>query len=112
MRRIRKGDNVVVIAGRDKGKRGEVTRVVDDQHLVVSGINQVKRHTRPNPMKNQPGGIVTKEAPIHVSNVAIWNPASGKADRVGFKFEEIAIGERTEKRKVRVFKSSGERIGA
>ncbi len=74
MRKIKKGDNVVVIAGRDKGKRGDVTHVVDAEHVVVAGINQVKKHTRPNPMKNEPGGIVTKDMPIHVSNVAIWNP--------------------------------------
>ena len=85
MRKIRKGDNVVVIAGRDKGKRGDVARIVDATHVVVNGINTVKRHTRPNPLKNQPGGIVAKEMPIHVSNVAIWNPVTGKADRVGFR---------------------------
>ena len=112
MRKIRKGDNVIVTTGRDKGKRGEVTRVVDAEHVVVAGVNQQKRHTRPNPMKNQPGGIVAKDAPIHVSNVAIWNPAAGKADRVGFRFEEITVGDRTEKRKVRFFKSTGDRIGA
>jgi large subunit ribosomal protein L24 len=105
MRKIKKGDNVVVIAGRDKGKRGEVARVVDAQHLVVNGINAVKRHTRPNPMKNQPGGIVSKEMPIHVSNVAIWNPVTQKADRVGFRVLEDG-------RKVRFFKSNGEQIGA
>ena len=71
MRKIKKGDNVVVIAGRDKGKRGDVTQHVDDEHVIVAGMNQVKQHTKPNPMKNQPGGIITKEMPIHVSNVAI-----------------------------------------
>ena len=76
MSKIKKGDNVVVIAGRDKGKRGDVSRIVDDSHVIVNGINTVKKHTRPNPMKNQPGGIVTKEMPIHVSNVAIWNPVT------------------------------------
>ena len=81
MRKIRKGDSVVVTTGRDKGKRGEVTRVVDAEHVVVAGVNQQKRHTRPNPMKNQPGGNVTKDAPIHVSNVAIWNPSAGKEQR-------------------------------
>ena len=85
MRKIKKGDNVVVIAGRDKGKRGDVARVVDDTHVIVNGINQVKRHTKPNPMKNQPGGIISKEVPIHVSNVAIWNPVTQKPDRIGFK---------------------------
>jgi large subunit ribosomal protein L24 len=105
MRKIRKGDNVVVIAGRDKGKRGEVSQVVDAEHVLVNGINQVKRHTRPNPLKNQPGGIVSKEMPIHVSNVAIWNPVTQKADRVGIRVMEDG-------RKVRFFKSNGEQIGA
>ena len=103
MRTIKKGDNVVVIAGRDKGKRGDVARVVDDTHVVVNGVNQVKRHTKPNPMKNQPGGIVTKEVPIHVSNVAIWNPVTQKPDRIGFKLLEDG-------RKLRFFKSNGEQI--
>ena len=103
MRKIKKGDNVVVIAGRDKGKRGDVARVVDDTHVVVNGVNQVKRHTKPNPMKNQPGGIVTKEVPIHVSNVAIWNPVTQKADRIGFKLMDDG-------RKLRFFKSNGEQI--
>ena len=105
MRKIRKGDSVVVITGRDKGKRGDVSRVVDAEHVVVNGINTVKRHTRPNPLKNQPGGIVTKEQPIHVSNVAIWNPVTQKADRVGFRTLQDG-------RKVRYFKSNGEQIGA
>jgi large subunit ribosomal protein L24 len=105
MRKLKKGDNVVVITGRDKGKRGDVARVVDALHVVVNGINTVKRHTRPNPLKNQPGGIVTKELPIHVSNVAIWNPVTQKADRVGFRTLEDG-------RKVRFFKSNGEQIGA
>ena len=105
MRKIRKGDSVVVITGRDKGKRGDVSRVVDAEHVVVNGINTVKRHTRPNPLKNQPGGIVTKEQPIHVSNVAIWNPVTQKADRVGFRTLDDG-------RKVRYFKSNGEQIGA
>ena len=103
MRKIKKGDNVVVIAGRDKGKRGDVARVVDDTHVIVNGINQVKRHTKPNPMKNQPGGIVSKEVPIHVSNVAIWNPVTQKPDRIGFKLMEDG-------RKLRFFKSNGEQI--
>ena len=103
MRKIKKGDNVVVIAGRDKGKRGDVARVVDDTHVVVNGVNQVKRHTKPNPMKNQPGGIISKEVPIHVSNVAIWNPVTQKPDRIGFKLLEDG-------RKLRFFKSNGEQI--
>ena len=105
MNRIKKGDEVVVISGRDKGKRGDVARVVDASHVVVNGINTVKRHTRPNPLKNQPGGIVSKELPIHVSNVAIWNPVTQKADRVGFRTLEDG-------RKVRFFKSNGEQLGA
>jgi len=105
MGKIRKGDNVVVIAGRDKGKRGEVTKIVDAGHVVVNGVNQVKRHTRPNPMKNQPGGIVTKEVPIDVSNVAIWNPVTQKADRVGTRMLDDG-------RKVRFFKSNGELVNA
>ena len=103
MRKIKKGDNVVVIAGRDKGKRGDVARVVDDTHVVVNGVNQVKRHTKPNPMKNQPGGIVSKEVPIHVSNVAIWNPVTQKPDRIGLKLMEDG-------RKLRFYKSNGEQI--
>ena len=103
MSKIKKGDNVVVIAGRDKGKRGDVSRIVDASHVVVSGINTVKKHTKPNPMKNQPGGIVTKEMPIDVSNVAIYNPVTKKADRIGVRKLEDG-------RKVRFFKSNGEQI--
>ena len=105
MRKIKKGDNVVVITGRDKGKRGAVTAVLDDQHVVVAGINQVKKHARPNPMKNEQGGIITKEMPIHSSNVAVWNPVTQKPDRVGFRILEDG-------RKVRFFKSNGELVGA
>jgi len=105
MDKIRKGDEVVVITGRDKGKRGTVTARVDDQHLLVDGINQVKKHTRPNPMKGSTGGIVDKTMPIHQSNVAIFNAATGKADRVGAKI--LADG-----KKVRVYKSTGEEIKA
>ena len=104
MRKIKKGDNVVVIAGRDKGKRGDVTSVLAD-HVLVAGVNQVKKHQRPNPMKGEQGGIVTKEMPIHISNVAIWNPVTKKADRIGLR--SLAAG-----RKVRFFKSNGELIGA
>jgi large subunit ribosomal protein L24 len=103
MSKIKKGDNVVVIAGRDKGKRGDVARIVDANHVVVNGINTVKKHTKPNPMKNQPGGIVTKEMPIDVSNVAIYNPVTKKADRIGVRMLEDG-------RKVRFFKSNGEQI--
>jgi large subunit ribosomal protein L24 len=105
MRKIKKGDNVIVLAGRDKGKRGDVTRVVDADHVVVAGINQVKKHQRPNPMKGEQGGIVTKDMPIHVSNVAVSNPVTKKADRVGFRTLEDG-------RKVRFFKSNGELVGA
>jgi len=104
MRKIRKGDNVVVIAGRDKGKRGQVTRITET-HVVVGGVNQVKKHARPNPMKNEPGGIVSKEMPLHVSNVAVWNPVTQKADRVGIRRLEDG-------RKVRFYKSNGELINA
>jgi large subunit ribosomal protein L24 len=103
MRKIKKGDNVVVIAGRDKGKRGDVARIVDDTHVVVNGINAMKKHAKPNPLKNQPGGIITKEMPIHVSNVAIWNPVTQKADRIGFRTLEDG-------RKLRFYKSNGEQI--
>ncbi len=105
MNKIRKGDEVIVIAGRDKGKRGRVARRSDEAHLVVDGINLVKKHTKPNPMKGTTGGIVDKTMPIHQSNVAIFNPASGKADRVGIKL--LADG-----KKVRVFKSSGAELQA
>lgn len=104
MRKIRKGDEVVVITGKDKGKRGTVLRVLDEK-LVVEGVNVAKKHQKPNPIRGVAGGIVEKTMPIAVSNVAIINPASQKADRVGFKVLEDG-------RKVRVFKSSGEVIGA
>ena len=103
MRKIKKGDNVVVIAGRDKGKRGDVAQIVDDRHVIVNGVNQVKKHAKPNPMKNQPGGIVTKEMPIDVSNVAIWNPVTQKADRIGLRLLDDG-------RKVRFFKGNGEQL--
>jgi len=103
MNKIRKGDEVIVLAGRDKGKRGTVTLRADDDHLVVEGINLVKKHAKPNPMKGVTGGIVEKAMPIHQSNVAIFNKATGKADRVGIKL--LADGKR-----VRVFKSSGDEI--
>jgi large subunit ribosomal protein L24 len=105
MRKIRKGDEVMVIAGKDKGKRGTVLRVVSDDLLVVEGANRVKKHQKPNPMKGTTGGIVDKEMPIHVSNVAIFNPATQKADRVGFKLMDDG-------RKVRVYKSNGEMLDA
>ena len=105
MRKIRKGDDVVVLTGKDKGRRGTVLRVVDDARLVVEGVNKVKKHQKPNPMAGAAGGIVEKEMPIQVSNVALFNPATQKADRVGFKMLEDG-------RKVRVFKSNGEAVDA
>jgi large subunit ribosomal protein L24 len=104
MERIRKGDEVVVIAGRDKGKRGTVLARIDDRHLTVEGVNVVKKHVRPNPMKGVAGGIVDKTLPIDISNVMLWNPVSSKGDRVGFKL--------VDGKKVRVFKSSGATVGA
>ena len=103
MNKIRKGDEVIVIAGRDKGKRGTITLRTDDSHVLIEGLNTVKKHTKPNPLKGTTGGIVPKSMPMHQSNVAIFNAASGKADRVGIKL--MADG-----KKVRVFKSSGDEI--
>ena len=105
MNRIKKGDEVVVISGRDKGKRGTVLRRVDAAHVVVEGVNRVKKHQRPNPMKNLAGGIVDKDMPIHVSNIALYNAATQKADRIGFK----VLGDG---RKVRVFRSNDEQVDA
>lgn len=104
MNRIRKGDQVVVITGKDKGKQGEITRVAGDR-VIVANVNVVKRHTKANPQAGQAGGIVEREAPIHISNVMLFNPATGKGDRVGFKVLEDG-------RKVRVFRSSGEAVDA
>ncbi len=101
MRKIKKGDQVVVLAGRDKGKRGSVLRVLDDDRVVVENLNMVKRHTKPNPQRGEAGGILDKEMPMHLSNVALYNADTGKADRVGFKTLEDG-------RKVRFFKSNGE----
>ncbi len=103
MNKIRKGDDVIVLTGRDKGKRGKVSLRKDDSHVMVDGINMVKKHTKPNSMKGTTGGIVEKSMPIHQSNIAIFNAATGKADRVGIKL--LADGKR-----VRVYKSSGEEI--
>ena len=102
MNKIRKGDQVIVLAGRDKGKRGTVSARASERHVVVDGINLVKKHAKPNPLKGTTGGIVEKAMPIDQSNVAIFNAATGKADRVGIK---VVDGKR-----VRVFKSSGEEI--
>ncbi len=105
MKKIRKGDEVVVLSGRDKGKRGTVLRRVDAQHVVVEGVNRVKKHQRPNPMKGEQGGIIDKDLPIHVSNIALFNPGTQKADRAGVKTLEDG-------RKVRVFKDNGEQVEA
>jgi large subunit ribosomal protein L24 len=101
MRKIKKGDDVVVLTGKDRGKRGTVLRVVDDERLLIENVNLVKKHQKGNPQRGEPGGIVDKEMPLHVSNVGLYNPQAGKADRVGFKTLEDG-------RKVRVFKSDGE----
>lgn len=103
MAKLKRDDEVVVIAGKDKGKRGTVRRVLDSDRVIVSGVNMIKKHTKPNPQAGVAGGIVEKEAPIQVSNVAIFNSDTGKADRVGFKVEGDD--------KVRIFKSSGEAVG-
>jgi large subunit ribosomal protein L24 len=105
MQRIRKGDEVVVLAGRDKGKRGTVLRRVDAEHVVVEGVNRVKKNQRPNPMKGLTGGIVDKDLPIHISNVALFNPATKKADRAGVKTLQDG-------RKVRIFKANDEQVDA
>jgi len=105
MNKIKKNDDVIVIAGKDKGKRGSVTRVLADDRVIVENVNMIKRHTKPNPNKGVSGGIVEKEAPLHVSNVALFNPVSKKADRVGFKVLEDG-------RKVRIYKSNNEVVDA
>ena len=105
MRKIKKGDDVVVLTGKDKGRRGTVLRVLPDTKLVIEGINKVKKHAKPNPMQGTAGGIVEKEMPIQPSNVALFNPATQKADRVGIKVLEDG-------RKVRFFKSNGEVVDA
>ena len=105
MEKIKKGDDVIVTAGRDKGKRGTVLRIVDAKHLVVEGVNRVKKHQRPNPMKGEQGGIVEKDLPINVSNIALFNPATQKGDRAGVKTLDDG-------RKVRVFKGNGEQVEA
>ena len=103
MKKIKRDDEVIVTTGKDKGKRGKVLKVQDDGKVIVSGINMMKKHTKPNPMLGTPGGIVEKEAPIQVSNVAIFNPQTGKADRVGFQTKEDGA-------KVRIFKSTTEAV--
>ena len=101
MSKIRKGDDVVVLSGRDKGKRGTVLQIIENNRILVDNVNVIKKHVKPNPNRGETGGIIEKEAPIQVSNVALFNPNSNKADRVGFKVLEDG-------RKVRVFKSDGE----
>lgn len=105
MEKIRKGDEVIVLTGKDRGRRGTVLRRVDERSVVVEGVNRVKKHQRPNPMKGQQGGIVEKEMPIDISNVALFNPATSKGDRVGIKTLEDGT-------KVRFFKSNGELVKA
>jgi len=103
MKKIRKNDRVIVITGRDKGKTGSVTRLLDDGRVYVTGVNMIKRHTKGNPQMNQPGGIIEKEAPIQMSNVSIYNSTTNKADKVGFDLLDSGM-------KVRVYKSTGEKI--
>ncbi|MFT7300222.1 MAG: large subunit ribosomal protein L24 [Porticoccus sp.] len=105
MRKIKRDDEIIVIAGRDKGKRGKVLKVQADGRLIVTGVNMIKKHQKPNPQMNVQGGIIEKEATIQVSNVAIFNGAASKADRVGFKVLEDG-------KKIRVFKSNGEAVDA
>jgi len=105
MQKIKRDDEVVVIAGKDKGKRGTIKRVLKNDRFVVSGVNMIKRHTKPNPMAGKQGGIVEREAPIHASNVAIFNSETGKADRVGFQVKEDGT-------KVRIYKSTQAQIDA
>ena len=103
--KIRRDDEVVVIAGKDKGRRGKVLQVRPDNRVLVSGVNLIKKHMKPNPTLGKQGGIVEKEAPLHISNVALFNPESNKAERVGFLLNEDGA-------KVRVFKSTGKEVGA
>jgi len=105
MHKIRKGDEVVVITGRDKGRRGAVLKLLDEERVLVENVNMVKRHMRPNPQRNVQGGIVEKEAPLHISKIALWNPAAKKADRVGIR----TLGDG---RRVRFFKSNKEVVDA
>jgi len=105
MEKIIKGDEVIVITGKDKGKRGAVLRVLSENYLLVEGTNNAKKHQKPNPLKGTTGGIVAKEMPIHVSNVALFNPTTQKADRVGVKLMDDG-------RRVRIFKSNGEMLDA
>ena len=112
MNKIRKGDQVIVTTGRDKGKRGTVTQRVDDERIIVEGVNVVKKHVKPNPLKGTTGGVIDKSMSIHQSNVAIYNAATGKADRVAIKrlSEEEQAARKTLEKSVRVYKSSGAEI--
>ena len=114
MNKIRKGDQVIVITGRDKGKRGTVSQRVDEDRVVVDGVNMVKKHVKPNPLKGTTGGVIDKTMSIHQSNVAIFNPATGKADRVGIKLlsKDEQAARKTKDNGVRVYRSSGEEIKA
>ena len=103
MNKLRKGDSVIVLTGRDKGKRGTVTLRKDETHLVIEGVNMVKKHVKPNPMKGTTGGIVEKAMPIHQSNIAVFNAQTGKADRVGVKMQDGG-------KRVRIYKSTGAEI--
>jgi large subunit ribosomal protein L24 len=105
MQKIKKGDEVLVLTGKDKGKRGTVTKLVENDKLIVEGVNRVKKHIRPNPQKGIAGGIVEKEMPIHISNIGLYNPETKKAGRVGFRFLEDG-------KKVRIFKSTNEVVDA
>lgn len=105
MRKIKREDDVIVLTGKDKGKRGKVVKILDDNRVLVAGVNIIKKHQKPNPQRNEQGGIQEREAPIQVSNVAVFNSATSKADRVGFKILEDG-------RKVRIYKSTGEVIDA
>ncbi len=104
MQKIKRDDEVIVLAGKDKGKRGKVRKIVDESRVIVAGVNMIKKHTRPNPQAGIQGGIVEREAPIQVSNIAIFNPETSKADRVGFRVEDG--------KKVRIYKSSGAAVDA
>ena len=114
MKKIRKGDQVIVLTGRDKGKRGVVSQRVDDERLVVDGVNIVKKNVKPNPLKGTTGGVVEKTMSIHQSNVAIYNPSTGKADRVGIKLlgDDDRKSRKTQEKAVRVFRSTGAEIKA
>lgn len=105
MRKLKKGDDVIIIAGKDKGKKGSILTIVGTDHVIVQGVNSVKKHQKPNPSSGSTGGIIDKEMPIHISNVAIYNFALKKADRVGFKTDNNS-------NKVRIYRSNGEIIEA